>query len=156
MGGTALEKLTDIPSHEPVKGSPEDLRQELRDKKEAIAETLHRLDRRVQRMVDWRAQVGDHPFLALGLAVSAGCLVSGVFKRTASAGNRIVEGLAEGVEDITDQVRNRIDSQLGRRTSGGVLMAAVATLATKAATAYLRHKLGNASRARSASLQIKK
>lgn len=141
MGETASEKLG-IPSRESVEGTPDDLRRELRDKKEAIAETIQRLDRRVQRTVDWRAQVGDHPFLALGLAVSAGCLVSGAFKRTVSPGNRIVEALAEGVEDITDQVRNRIDSQLGRRASGGLLKAAVGTLAIKAAAASLRHKLG--------------
>lgn len=146
MGGTALEKLTGIPSSEPVEGSPEELRQELQDKKEAIVETLHRLDQRVQRTVDWRAQVGDHPFLALGLALSAGCLVSGIFKSTPGPQERIMEALAEGVEDITDQVRDRIDSQLGRHAGGGLLKAGLATLATKAAATYLRNKLGSTSR----------
>ncbi|HEX4950125.1 MAG TPA: hypothetical protein VFZ34_25895, partial [Blastocatellia bacterium] len=84
MSGTTLEKMTDFPSPEPAERSPEDVRQKIQDKKEAIAETLNHLGQREQRATDWREQVGDHPFLALGLAVSVGCLVSRIFKRKAS------------------------------------------------------------------------
>lgn len=150
MSGTTLEKITAIPSPELAERSPEDLRQEIKDKKEAIAETLNRLDQRVQRATDWRAQVGDHPFLALGLAVSVGCLVSGIFKRKPSPQERILEALAEGVEDIADQVRDRLDSLLSWPARGGALKATAAALATRAATVYLSNKLSNTSKARKA------
>src|SRR5258707_7751022 len=104
MIGTALDKMTDIPAPETAEHSPEDLRREIQDKKEAIAETLHRLDQQVHRVIDWRAQVGDHPYLALGLAAGVGCLFSGIFKSKPSPRERMMEALADGVEDIADQV----------------------------------------------------
>ncbi len=150
MTGTALDKITGFPAPEPVENSPEDLRQEIKDKKEAIAETLNRLDQRVHRATDWRAQAGDHPYLALGLAVSAGCLLAGIFKRKPSPRERMMEALAEGVEDLTEQVRERFDAQFSRPASGGALKATVAALATKAATTYLSNKLSRAHNARNA------
>lgn len=150
MSGTALGKITDITSPEPSERSPEVLRRDIQDKKEAIAETINRLDQRVQRATDWRAQAGDHPYLALGLAVGVGCLLSGIFKSKPSPRERIIEALAEGVEDISNQVRDRIDSQFSRPATGGALKATVAALAAKAATTYLRNKLSRAFKARSA------
>jgi ElaB/YqjD/DUF883 family membrane-anchored ribosome-binding protein len=149
MSGTEMEKITDIPSPEPAERSTEDLRQEIKDKKEAIAGTLSRLDQRVQRAIDWRAQVGDHPYLALGLAVGVGYLFAGIFKSKPSPRERIMEALAEGVEDVADQARNRIGSQFRRPPKGSALKAAAA-LATKAATAYLRNKLSRAFKGRNA------
>jgi len=154
MSGIALEIIADIPSApeppEPMERSSEDLRQEVETKKEAIAETINRLDQHVRRTVDWRAQVGDHPYLALGLAVGVGCLFAGIFKSKPGPRERIMGALAEGVEDIADQVRNRIDSQFRRPARGGVLKGAAAALVTKAATAYLRNKLSRAFKGRNA------
>ena len=153
MSGIALERIADIPSApeppEPMERSPEDLRQEVETRKEAIAETINRLDRHVRRAVDWRAQVGDHPYLALGLAVGVGCLFAGIFKSKPSPRERIMEALAESVEDIADQARNRIGSRFRRPPTGGALKAAAA-LMTKAATAYLRNKLSRAFEGRNA------
>jgi ElaB/YqjD/DUF883 family membrane-anchored ribosome-binding protein len=154
MSGIALERIADIPSApeppEPMERSSEDIRQEVQTKKEAFAETINRLDQHVRRAVDWRAQVGDHPYLALGLAVGVGCLFAGIFKSKPSPRERIMEALAESVEDIADQARNRIDSQFRRPPSGGALKAAAAALVTKAATAYLRKKLSRAFKGRNA------
>jgi len=151
MSGIALERIVDIPSApEPAERSTEVLRREIEVQKEAIAETLNRLDQRVQRAIDWRAQVGDHPYLALGLAVGVGCLFAGIFKSKPSPRERIIEALAEGVEDIADQARNRIGSQFRRPARVGALKAAAAALVTKAATAYLRNKLSRAFKGRHA------
>jgi ElaB/YqjD/DUF883 family membrane-anchored ribosome-binding protein len=151
MSGIALERIADIPSApEPAERSSEDLRQEIEAKKEAFAETINRLDRHAQRAVDWRAQVGDHPYLALGLAVGVGCLFAGIFKSKPSPRERIMEALAEGVEDIADQARNRSGSRFHLPPTGGELKAAAAALATKAATAYLRKKLSRAFKGRNA------
>lgn len=150
MIGTALDKITDIASTEPAEHSPEHLRQEIQDKKEAIADTLHRLDQRVHRAFDWRAQAGDHPYLALGFAAGVGCLLSGIFRRKPSPRERMMEALTEGLEDISDQVRGHIDSQFGRPAGNGALKAAAGALAAKAATTYLSNKLGSAFKARNA------
>ena len=147
MSGTALEQVTDIPSPHPAERTPEDLRQEIKDKKEAIAETLSRVDQRIQRVVDWRAQVGDHPLLALGLAVGVGCLFSGVFARKPSPRERIMEAIAEGVEDFADQVLDRIDAHFSWPERGGVLKATAAALATRTAINYLSNNLRSASKA---------
>jgi hypothetical protein len=150
MIGTALEKNTDTQSLEIVERSQEDLRQEIKDKKVAIASTLNRLDQRVHRATDWRAQVGDHPYLALGLAVSAGCLFSGIIRNKPNPQERIMEAIAEGVEGIADQVRDRIDSHFQWPARGGVMKATVAAWATKVATIYLSNKLSGASKTRNA------
>jgi ElaB/YqjD/DUF883 family membrane-anchored ribosome-binding protein len=150
MSGIALERIGDtVSAPEPAERGAEDLRQEIEAKKEAIAETINRLDRHVQRAVDWRAQVGDHPYLALGLAFGVGCLLAGVFKSKPSPRERIMEAIAESVEDIADQARNRIGSRFRRPPTGGALKAAAA-LVTKATTAYLRYKLSRAFKGRDA------
>lgn len=158
MNGTTLDKLRSIPSLEPAEDgpeeihedSPEEIRKDIKDKKEAIAETLNRLDQRVHRATDWRAQVGDHPYLALSLAVSAGYLLSGIFKSKPSPRERMMDALAEGVEDITDQVRDRIESYFSWPAKGGALKATAAALAAKAASSYLSNRLSSASKARNA------
>lgn len=151
MSGIALERITDTASApELAERSSEDLRQEVEARKEAFAETINRLDQHVQRAVDWRAQVGDHPYLALGLAFGVGCLLAGIFKSKPSPSERIMEALAEGVEDIADRARNRIGSRFRRPSTGGALKTAAASLATKVATAYLRNKLSRAFKGRNA------
>ncbi|MEP7272550.1 MAG: hypothetical protein ABI882_13685 [Acidobacteriota bacterium] len=143
MNGSAQEQIIEMPSAELRERTPEDLRQEIEVKKEAIAETLNRLDQRVERAVDWRAQVGDHPFVALGLAASLGCLFAGIFKRNPTPGERIRDALAEGVEDIAAQVRDHIGAQFSGPTRGSALRVTAAALATRAATSYLSNMLSS-------------
>ena len=89
MSGIVMEKITDIPSRRNPRTHGSAARKiyvrRSRTKKEAIAETINRLDQHVQRAIDWRAQVGDHPYLALGLAVGVGCLFAGIFKEQAQS-----------------------------------------------------------------------
>lgn len=154
MNGMALERIADTGSAPttaaPIERSTKDLRQEIEAKKEDIAETVSRLDQHVRRAVDWRAQAGDHPYLALSLAVGVGCLLSGVFRSKPSPRERIMEALAESVEDMADQARNHIGPRFRRPSAGGALKAAAAALVTKAATAYLRDKLSRAFKERNA------
>lgn len=148
MSGITLERIADIPSaQEPAERNPEDLRREVEAKKDAIAETFNRLDQRVQRTIDWRAQVGDHPYLALGLAMGLGCLFAQVFRSKPTPRERMMDALAEGIEDIIDQARDRVNSQFSRPARGGALKATAVALATSAASAYLRNKLSRAPKA---------
>src|SRR6185295_16372730 len=90
----------------PTGRNSEDLRQDIEVQKESIAGTLKQLDRRLQRATDWRTQVGEHPFLAVGIAFSVGGLLSGVFRHRPTPRERILDALAESVEDISGQVRD--------------------------------------------------
>lgn len=154
MNGMALERIADTgsapnsPAH--MERSTEDLRQEIEAKKEGIAETVSRLDQHMRRAVDWRAQVGDHPYLALSIAVGVGCLLAGVFRSKPSPRERIMDALAESVEDMADQARNHIGSQFRQPSAGGALKAAAAAMVTQAATAYLRDRLSRAFKERNA------
>lgn len=152
MSADALDNVVNILSG-PGERSSEELRHDIEAKKEAIAGTIKRLDKRVQRATDWRAQVGEHPILALGIAAGAGCMLAAILKPKPSPYERIMDALAESVEDITDQVGRRITSHLTRNLTGGLLKAAAATLLTKGATAYLRNKLNSTSKERTESVE---
>jgi len=119
---------------------PEELRQDIEEQKESIAGTLKQLDSRIHKAADWRTHVGEHPFLAVGIAFTVGGLLSGVFKRKPTPRERILDALAEGVEDITDQVRDRFVSQFTRSFGRGMLKASAATLVTKMAANYISNR----------------
>ena len=88
--------------------SSEDLRQEVETKKEAIADNQP-IGSACAKGGHWRAQVGDHPYLALGLR-SAWVVCWPGFSKQAQSARADHGALAEGVEDIADQARNRIGS----------------------------------------------
>lgn len=119
---------------------PEELRQDIEEQKESIAGTLKQLDRRLHSAADWRTHVGEHPFIAVGIAFSVGGLLSGMFRRKPTPRERILDALAESVVDITDQVRNRFVSQFTHSVGRGLLKASAATLVTKMAASYIRSR----------------
>jgi len=123
---------------------PAQLRNDIEASREAITDTIKRLDEHVHRAVDWRAQVRDHPFVALGTAAVGGMILAGMFKRKPSPRDRIVDAIADSVEDITDQVRHRVGSQLTRTVTGSLLKAVVTTVVAKKATEYVLHMTTNA------------
>jgi len=123
--------------------NPEQLRNEIESSKEAITDTIKRLDEHIHRAVDWRAQVREHPFVALGAAAVGGVLLAGMFSRKPSPRDRIVDAIADSVEDITDRVRNRVGSQLTRTMTGSLLKTAVTTVVAKKLTEYLHQKTAN-------------
>jgi ElaB/YqjD/DUF883 family membrane-anchored ribosome-binding protein len=117
--------------------SPAELRSEIEASREAITDTIKRLDNRMHRVVDWRAQVREHPMIAIGAAAAGGMLLAGMFRRKPTPRERIVDAIAESVEDITDTVRNRVGSELTRTMTGSLLKTAITTILVKKATDYL-------------------
>jgi outer membrane murein-binding lipoprotein Lpp len=124
--------------------NPAQLRNDIEASREAITDTIKRLDEHVHRAVDWRAQVRDHPLVAVGAAAVGGMLLAGMFRRKPSPRDRIVDAIAESVEDITDKVRHRLGSQLTRTVTGSLLKAAVTTVVAKKATEYVLQMTANA------------
>jgi ElaB/YqjD/DUF883 family membrane-anchored ribosome-binding protein len=123
--------------------SADEIRQDIAARRESITETVDRLSDRFQRTLDWRAYVSDYPMLALGVAVGAGFLISGIFRRRPTPAERIKEALAESFEDLTDRFRHRLEDLSPRRSSLGVgrtVKAAATGAITKAVTDYLRDR----------------
>ena len=143
MSAKATTTVSNMAS-ESASRDPAQLRNDIEASREAITDTIKRLDEHVHRAVDWRAQVRDHPFVALGTAAVGGMLLAAMFRPKPSPRDRIVDAIAESVEDITDKVRHRLGSQLTRTVTGSLLKAAVTTVVAKKATEYVLQMTANA------------
>jgi ElaB/YqjD/DUF883 family membrane-anchored ribosome-binding protein len=123
--------------------SADDIRQDIAARRESISEAVDRLSDRFQRRLDWRAYVSDYPLAALGVAAGMGFLVARIFKPRPSAGERIKDALAYGIEDFTGRIRNQLNDLAPRKSEFGVgrtVKAAAAGLITKAVTDYLQNR----------------
>jgi|SRR5689334_15319832 ElaB/YqjD/DUF883 family membrane-anchored ribosome-binding protein len=116
-----MAERTGVTSHgalnEAHQRTAESIRQDIAAKRESISGTVDRLGDRIQESLDWRSYVGEYPLVALGLAAGVGFAFSGIFKRRLTPGDRILEAIAETVEDVTDRVRDNIDDVLQRKAS---------------------------------------
>jgi hypothetical protein len=94
----------------------------------------------VHRASDWRVQVGEHPFLAVGAAFVVGGLLSGMFRRKPTPQERIIDAIADTVDDITSNVRDHIVGRFSSGMTRSVMKTFGAALAAKAAAAYMSGK----------------
>jgi ElaB/YqjD/DUF883 family membrane-anchored ribosome-binding protein len=119
---TSLATVSE-PSEKPSQRSAEDIRQDIAAKRDSISETVDRLGERIHERLDWRSYVAEYPFVVMGLAAGAGFVLSGIFKRRPSPADRIVDALADVVEDVTDRVRGNLGEVIqSRRFGAGYLM----------------------------------
>jgi hypothetical protein len=56
--------------------SAAEIRQNIAAEKEMIADTVHRLGRRIDESLDWKSQVSKRPVLFLGIAAGVGLVMS--------------------------------------------------------------------------------
>jgi ElaB/YqjD/DUF883 family membrane-anchored ribosome-binding protein len=125
--------------------SAEEIRQDIAAKRESITETVDRLSDRVQQTFDWRTYVADYPLIALGAAAGVGWLLSSIFKPRPSPRERIMDALAESIEDVTDRLRHNLDNLPHQRKGVGRTVKAAATaMVTKAAVDYVKNRLDGA------------
>jgi len=94
---------------------------------------VDRLGESIQGRLDWRQQVGRHPYASIAIAAASGLFLSAIFRRRRSPAERIMDAVAELVEDAADQARDRIAGALGGGSARQFLRGTVAALATKAA-----------------------
>ena len=129
--------------------SVDEIRHDIAARRENITETVDRLSEQVQRKLDWREYVADHPFVALGLAAGAGVVVAGIFKQRTTPAERIMCALSDSVEEITGRVRNQLDLLPGKRPgAGNAVMVAATTMIAKTLTDYLGSRLSEAEKNR--------
>jgi hypothetical protein len=131
-----MAERIDIVGRTPDTGarSSQEIREDIAAKREAITETVDRLGERIHQTLDWHSYVAEHPYVAIGAAAGIGVLVSGIFKRRPSPRDRMIDALAETIEDITDRVRGNLDDVI--RTKSASPTNRIKTVFTGIATAY--------------------
>jgi ElaB/YqjD/DUF883 family membrane-anchored ribosome-binding protein len=126
--------------------SSDEIRQDIAAKRESISETVDRLGDHLQRKLDWRDQVGQHPYMALGAAAAVGVLISGIFKHRPTPRERIMDAMAETIEDFTDDVRHSVSSLFLRVAGPSFLRSAIAGVLTKTVVQAFKSKSGSDTR----------
>lgn len=129
--------------------SAEEIREDISATRESISDTVEKLGTKLQSKLDWREYVADYPVAALGLAAGAGIFISRLLPRRApTPGERIIDAIAETVEDVTDDLRGSIGQvaalagiKRDRSRLGGAARMAVGGAITQAAAAFLRKTL---------------
>ena len=123
--------------------SAEEILQDIAARRESITDTVDRLSDRFQQTLDWRAYVSDYPLAALGVAAGLGFLAARIIKPRPSAGRRIKDALAHGIEDLAGRFQHQLENVAPHRSGtglGGTVKAALTGLVTKAATDYLQNR----------------
>jgi ElaB/YqjD/DUF883 family membrane-anchored ribosome-binding protein len=124
--------------------STEELRRDIAARRETITETVDKLSERVQRKLDWREYVVEHPVAALGIAAGLGFVVAGIFKRRETPGERILDAVSDVVEDFTDRFRGQLDGlPLKRSGPGRTVKAAITAMVTKSIVDYVGGQVRN-------------
>jgi ElaB/YqjD/DUF883 family membrane-anchored ribosome-binding protein len=123
--------------------SAEEIRQDIAARRESITDTVDRLSDRFQQTFDWKAYVSDYPLAALGVAAGLGFLAARIIKPRPSAGRRIKDALAYGVENLAGHFQHQLENMAPPRSRPGIsgtVKAALTGLVTKAATDYLQNR----------------
>jgi ElaB/YqjD/DUF883 family membrane-anchored ribosome-binding protein len=126
--------------------SAEDIRHDIVARRESITETVDRLSDRFQQTFDWKAYVSDYPLAALGVAAGLGFLAARIIKPRPSAGKRIKNALAYGIEDLAGRFHHQLENVAPHRSGSGLsrtVKAALTGLVTKAATDYLQNRFAD-------------
>lgn len=135
------ESISNRMSAVPESRSTEDWRHDVEARKEVIAGRIRQIDNRLHQAADWRVQVNEHPFIAVGAAFVAGGLLARAFRRKPTPQDRIYDAVAESIEDFTDSIRHRVAGHVTRGLTRSVLKSVGAALVTKVASAYVSGKL---------------
>ena len=120
--------------------SAEEIRQDIAAKRESISQTVDQLGDRLHQKLDWRERVTQHPYVALGAAAAVGVLLSGTFKHRPTPRERIMDAVAETIEDFTDDVRNSVTGLFLKTAGPSFLRSAIAGILTKAVVDVLKNK----------------
>jgi hypothetical protein len=124
----------------------EEIRQDIAARRESITDAVDRLSDRFQQTFDWRAYVSNYPLAALGVVAGMGFLAARIIKPRPSAGKRIKDAMAYGIEDLASRFHNQLETGAPHRPGLGIsrtVKAALMGLITQAATDYMHNRLVN-------------
>ncbi|MDX9710162.1 MAG: hypothetical protein RBT64_11465 [Trichloromonas sp.] len=120
--------------------SSEDIRRDIAREEEKLSRAVEQIGERIKENLDWRAQVKDSPYWALGAAAGLGCLASKVFARRATPMERILGSLAE-------DVRGSLGGPPSAAAGPGLIRMTLLGIATKAAADWIRDECRHDGRA---------
>jgi ElaB/YqjD/DUF883 family membrane-anchored ribosome-binding protein len=125
------------------------IRDDIAAKRDTITETVDRLSEQIQDRLDWRTHVADRPLAAVGIAALGGFLVAGLIAgRRRSSADRLLDAVADTVEDVTSTFRDRMHQSLasGRDTGRTIAVAAASVLSRAAIESIARRGGGKTDR----------
>jgi hypothetical protein len=120
--------------------SAEEIREDIAAKRESISQTVDQLGDKLQQKLDWREQVARHPYASLGAAAAVGVLLSGALKHRPTPRERIMDAVAETVEDLTDDVRHSVTGLFLKAGAPKFLRSAIAGILAKAVADVLKNR----------------
>lgn len=120
-----------------VERSSEDIRQDIAQGEETLAQTVDQIGERIKEKLDWREYVRDFPYLAIGAAVGLGYLASRVFRTRATPLERIMGSM-------TSQASDSLSGLLVKTAGSGLIKGALLGIATKAAAGVIEHAISTA------------
>ena len=120
--------------------SAETIRRDIAAHRDSISDTVDELSDRVQAALDWRTYVAEHPFIAVGATAGVALTLVALVKRRSSPQDRIMDALAESVEDLSGRFRDGLGTlPLVRRARiGRVLWSIGSTIVTAAISKKLK------------------
>ena len=120
--------------------SAESIRRDIAARRDSISDTVDELSDRVQAALDWRTYVAEHPFIAVGATAGLGLTLAALVKRRSSPQDRIMDALADSVEDLAGRFRDGIGTlPLIRRVRIGRVMWSIgSTILTAAISKKLK------------------
>src|SRR5262245_20742734 len=89
--------------------SAEEIRNDIAARRESITRTVEQINDKVQRTLDWRTYAGEYPFVTLGVADATCILVAQLFRPKPTPGERILDAIAESVEEVGDRFSDYLD-----------------------------------------------
>lgn len=114
--------------------STEAIRRDIAARRDSISDTVDQLSDRVQAALDWRTYIAEHPFAAIGVTAGLAFAASALVRRRRAPQDRIMDALAESVEDLAGRFREGLDTlPLIRRARIGRLVWSFASTAAAAA-----------------------
>ena len=120
--------------------STQSIRRDIAARRESITDTVDELSDRVNAALDWRTYVAEHPLIAVGVTAGLGCTVAALVKRSRSPQDRIMDALADGVEDLAGRFKDGIGTLplMRRARVGRILWSIGSTIVTAAITKALK------------------
>jgi ElaB/YqjD/DUF883 family membrane-anchored ribosome-binding protein len=120
--------------------SAEAIRRDIAARRDSISDTVEELNDRVQAALDWRAYIAEHPFIAVGVTAGLTCTVAAFIKRRSSPRDRIMDALADSVDDLAGRFRDGLGvlPLVKRARIGHLLWSLGSTIAAAAISKKLR------------------
>ncbi len=130
----------DLRSADGSERSSAEIRDDIAARRESITQTVDRLGERIHETLDWKGHVARHPYASVGVAIGAGLILSGFFKRKASPSERITNALVDTVEELGNDLRISVRKLILRAAVPSLFRGALYGLAGKALIQYLQNR----------------